>query len=306
MTGTHVVFGAGVIGRGVAAELVRRDEAVLLVSRSGQGPAVSGAVREAADASDPDQVSALTADATAVYNCLNPPYHRWQAEWPPLAANLLAAAEAGGAVLVTISNLYGYGPVPGPMTEDLPLAAPGPKGRVRAKMYEDALAAHRAGRVRMVEVRASDYLGPGAESVLLARAFPRLLAGRSVSVIGAADVPHTFTYTGDVAALAVAAAFDADSHGRAWHTPSHPPRTQREVIADLAEVVGVDVPRVSVVPNLVVRAGGLFVPLLRELQETRYQFVKPFVMDSTAAQEHFALAPTPWREILEATVAWYR
>lgn len=306
MTGTHVVFGAGTIGRGVAAELVGRDEAVLLVSRSGTGPHVAGAVREAADASEPARVRELTGDATAIYNCMNPPYHRWQVEWPPLADNLLSAAEASGAVLVTVSNLYGYGPVAGPMTEDLPLAAPGPKGRVRAKMYDDALAAHRAGRIRMVEIRSSDYLGPAAESVLQARAFPRLLEGKSVSLIGAADVEHTFTYTRDVATLVVAAAFDPDSWGRAWHTPSHPPRTQRQVVTELAEVAGVDVPRVSVIPNVAVRAVGLFVPMLRELQETRYQFVEPFVMDSSAAQEHFALVPTPWPDILEATVLSYR
>ena len=64
-------------------------------------------------------------------------------------------------MLVTIGNLYGYGPVDGPMTEDTPLAATGAKGRVRNRMWADALAAHRAGRVRVTEVRGSDYVGAG-------------------------------------------------------------------------------------------------------------------------------------------------
>jgi hypothetical protein len=63
-----------------------------------------------------------------------------------------------GAGYVMLGNLYGYGPVDGPLTEDLPLAATGPKGRTRARMREDAIAAHRAGRVRATEVRASQFM----------------------------------------------------------------------------------------------------------------------------------------------------
>ncbi|MFC9975697.1 hypothetical protein ACFVH6_32890 [Spirillospora sp. NPDC127200] len=45
-------------------------------------------------------------------------------------------------------NLYVYGPVDGPMTEDLPYSAAGPKGRARAEADELILDAHRSGRIR--------------------------------------------------------------------------------------------------------------------------------------------------------------
>src|SRR6266545_2821444 len=83
-------------------------------------------------------------------------YHRWLTDWPPLASSLLTAAERSGAVLVSASNLYGYGPVDGPITPETPLAATQPKLRLRAQMWRDALAAHQAGRLRTSEVRASD------------------------------------------------------------------------------------------------------------------------------------------------------
>ena len=37
---------------------------------------------------------------------------------------------------------------------------------------------------------------------------------------------------------------------------------------------------------------GLFVPLVRELRTTRYEFVLPFVVDSSLTERTFGLAPT--------------
>ena len=51
------------------------------------------------------------------------------------------------------------------MTEDLPLRPTTVKGRVRAQMWQDALAAHEAGRIRATEARASDFVGPGGKSL---------------------------------------------------------------------------------------------------------------------------------------------
>jgi nucleoside-diphosphate-sugar epimerase len=266
---------------------------------------VATVTRVAADAADADRLTALADGAAAVYNCVNPAYHRWPTDWPPIAAALLRAAERSGAVLATASNLYGYGPVDGTLTETLPLPAAGRKGRVRAQMFRDALAAHDAGRVRITEVRGSDYVGPGAESHLGQRVVPRLLAGRKASVIGSADQPHTWTYTRDMARMLVVAAGDERAWGRAWHAPSNPPRTQREAVGDLARVAGVPPVGVSVAPAAALRLLGLVNPTVRELEETLYQFQRPFVMDSTAAQQTFGLAPTPWPEVLEATLRSY-
>ena len=47
------------------------------------------------------------------------------------------------------------------MTEDLPLAATTVKGRTRAAMTAELLAAADAGRVRVAIGRASDFFGPG-------------------------------------------------------------------------------------------------------------------------------------------------
>lgn len=300
----HLVIGAGPIGTATASLLAERGHDVVLVSRSGHsgGPEVSST---AADASDGAAMSELARGTVAIYNCANPAYHRWPQDWPPIADALLRAAETSGAVLATVSNLYAYGPVDGPMTEALPLSTGGAKGRVRARMFTEALAAHRAGRIRMTEVRGSDYVGPGAESHLGDRVVPRVLAGKKVSVLGSAETPHTWTYTRDMARMLVTAADDERAWGRAWHVPSNPPRTQREAIDDLARLAGATPVNVGTLPNVLLRAMGLVNPMMRELQETRYQFERPFVMDSDDAQATFGVHPTPWDEVLAETLRSY-
>lgn len=302
----HVIVGAGSVGSAVARLLGERGEEVVVVSRSGRGPAAPGVSLVAADAAAPGVLDDLAAGAVALYDCANPAYHRWPVDWPPLAAAILGAAERSGAVLATVSNLYGYGPVAGPMTEDAPLVGTGPKAQVRITMWRDALAAHEAGRVRVTEVRGSDYLGARSQSQLGDRVVPRLLRGKGVRVLGSADQPHTWTYADDVARLLVTVAADERAWGRAWHVPSNPPRSQRETIADLCRAAGVPMVRVGSLSPVLLRVLGVVVPLLRELDEVRYQFERPFVLDSTAAQQTFALAPTPWPAIIDAVVAQYR
>ena len=183
---THLVVGAGATGSATATLLASTGANVTVVTRSGSGPDLPGVTRLAADATDVDRLAATAAGAAVIYNCANPAYHRWETDWPPLAASLLAAAERSGAVLVTLSNLYGYPNPTRPMTATDELNPSSRKGAVRVAMWRDALAAHDAGRLRMTEVRASDFIGPdlGENGHMGDRVIPRLLANKSVSLLG--------------------------------------------------------------------------------------------------------------------------
>jgi nucleoside-diphosphate-sugar epimerase len=297
----HLVIGAGPVGTRVALLLAEAGHPVRVVTRSGSGPEHPLVDRVTADASDLVRMRSLASDAAAVYNCANPVYTRWDTDWPPIAAALLEAAAASGAVLATVSNLYGYGPVTGPMGAQTPLAPADRKGRVRARMWTDALAAHEAGRVRVVEVRASDYADAGANSHL-SRNAPAVLAGRTVWVIGAADQEHSWTTTHDTARLLVEAAADDRAHGQAWLVPSAPPRTQREALGDVATAAGVSPPRVRVLGPRTLRAAGTVVPLLKELAGTAYQFTAPFVVDDSATRAHFGWQAQAWDETVQRVV----
>ncbi len=304
--GTHLVVGAGEVGSAVARVLADAGADVVLASRSGRGPVDARITRVRVDASSIDELIAAAPAAAVIYNCVNPEYTRWTTDWPPMAQAFVDYAERTGAVLATVSNLYGYGPVDVPMTEDLPLAAAGEKARVRVRMWQDAKAANDAGRIRATEVRGSDYVCPGAQSMLGDRVMPRILAGKNVQLIGDIDQPHTWTAPIDVARMIVTAAADPRGWGRAWHVPSNPPRSQREAVADLAAAAGVPSVKASAVPPALLWGLGLFQPMIRELKETDYQRERPYLLDDSAARTTFGLEPTPWAELVAGMVAHYR
>jgi nucleoside-diphosphate-sugar epimerase len=303
----HVIIGAGPVGSLTASLLAQSGCDVRLVTRRGGGPDDPRIERVQADAANPDLLLPLVSGAAVLYDAACPPYHRWVSDWPPLAASLLSTAQSSGAVLVTVSNLYGYAPGDHPMQESDPLVATTSKGSVRALIWRDALAAHQEGRVRATELRSSDYFGPHVVlSELGERIIPRLLAGKSVHVIGSADTAHSWTYISDVARTLIVLGSDERAWGQPWHAPTNPPLSQREIIAALCTTAGVPVVPVRTIPSLATMALGVFAPTIRELREIRYQFDTPFVIDSSAAQRTFGVVPTPIRTALEETISWYR
>lgn len=317
----HVVVGKGPIGRSLAHLLAEEGHDVEVLSRSGAPSAAPGSARKgstrsaisapgtirhrAVDAADATALAEAARGAAVLYNCVNPAYHRWPVDWPPVADALLTAAERSGAVLVTAGNLYGYGAGTQRMTEESPLRTTETKGRVRVAMWQEAERRHRAGVVRATEVRGSDYLGPEAEEH--AHAGPRLLrpllAGRTLSPVGAADVPHSWTYLPDFARALLAAGVSEAAWGRAWHVPSPEPLTFRELASTFAEAAGAPAPRIRPVPMGVVSAVGLVQPMMRELARMGYQFTQPFVLESEVSQRVLGVAPTPWPTIVSETLA---
>lgn len=303
----HLVVGAGPAGRATARLLADQRNEVRLVSRSGGGPEHSGVERVALDASSSDVLAGAAKGAAVIYSCLSPPYTRWTKDFPPLAASILAAAQRSDAVLVTMGNLYGYGPVTGPMTPDLPLVAETRKGRVRAAASAAAFAAHAAGMVRATEARASDFIGPGVRnSVGGARLVEPLLAGKSVGVLGDPDAPHSWTYVDDAARTLVALGGDSRAWGRAWHVPTDVAVSSRELVEQLAALVDRPAPKVRALPKPLLRAAALVSPMMRELTEMAYQYERPFLIDASATTSTFGIQPTPLGEALTTTLAWWQ
>ena len=302
--GAHFIVGAGAVGTAAAEALRNLGHEVTIGTRSGGGAEREGIRRVRVDASDADELAAATAGVDALYNCANPRYDRWADDWPPMANAMLEVARRTGATLVTMSNLYGYGPVDHPLTTADPLAATFTNGKVRAAMWEAAKAASDAGDARIAEVRASDFFGPGTGGTShIGRALPRVLAGKTAMVLGDPTQPHTWTFVPDVGRTLACVGTTPSAWGQAWHVPSNAPATQAAMLARAAMLAGVAPPKIRKIPNIAVATLGLVNGEVRALKDVAYQFDRPFIMDAGATTKALGLNPTPLDDALEATIA---
>jgi nucleoside-diphosphate-sugar epimerase len=304
----HVVLGAGGgIGGAVVRELVGRGRRVRAVTRSGDADLPAGAEPHRADLGDPAGVEGAAAGAKVVYHCAQPPYGRWPELFPPLTRAVIDGTAAAGAKLVFPDNLYAYGPVDRPLTEDLPYAATYPKGRTRAEMARMLLDAHSAGRLRVTMSRASDYYGPGGvNSVAGTPLFANAVKGKTARWVGRLDVPHTLSYLPDIARGLVVLGERDEADGRAWHLPTAETLTMGQFLQLVFEVLGRP-PKFAAVGPGMQRLVGMVNPAVRELRETAYQRERPFVMDTSRFEETFGpLSATLHRQALAETLDWYR
>src|SRR4051812_1654903 len=180
----HVVTGAGPVGSSVALELAGRGIPVRLLTRSGSGPQHELIERCQVDVSDRDQLAPHVAGAAAVHHCIHGSKYRastWRKELPAAEQVVLEVAGQAGALVVFPESLYSYGPVHGVIDEDTPRTATQGKLGVRA----DLLRARDASPTHTVSVVSSDFFGPRVRmSHAGERLVPRILAGKTVNVVG--------------------------------------------------------------------------------------------------------------------------
>ena len=308
MNQTHVVFGTGALGLALIDELGAMGLPVRAVNRSGVADVGDGIEVLGGDASSSIFTRHAAEGAAAVYQCLSPPYHRWPELFPALQNGVIHAAISTGARYVSLENTYMYGDTSGtPMTELTPCRAHTRKGKVRRTMAEQLQQLHTAGELVVATARASDYFGPRgtSQSSLGDLVIGAALADRPSRVIGDPDQPHSYTFTRDIArTLAVLGTRD-DAGGEVFHVPNAPVQTTRHIVDMISADLGFPI-KISVAPRPLVRAMGLFNPTMRELDEMRYEFTQPFIIDSTKATAWLGISPTPLEEALAETVAWFR
>ncbi|MEV6429390.1 NAD-dependent epimerase/dehydratase family protein [Nocardia sp. NPDC051463] len=299
---THVIVGRGGTASATAIRLAESGDRVRVVSRSGTGPEHPNIERIALDAGDTATLTALAKGADTVFNLAMPAYHTWPQTVPPLFGSIQSAAEQSGANYVMLGNTYGYGPSDSVVTDDAPLAATGPKGRVRAQMWQEAKAAHDAGRLRATEVRAGQYLGAGAVSLFSIVVQPKVLAGQLALVPQELDLPHPYTAIGDAAAALIAVARDDRAWGRAWLAPTIT-STVRTVAERFAAVAGAPAPQLSVMTDRELTLLGNTDPFWIELFETYHMSHRKFIVDDSAIRNTFGVTASDLDDVLAEVVA---
>lgn len=297
--GRHVVLGGnGVAGRETVRALVRAGRSPVSVGR--RPSTVDGATSATADLLDAADVARVLDGAEVAYLVAGLRYSTrvWQEQWPVITRNAVAAALASGARLVFLDNVYAYGELRGPMTEQTELRPNSRKGAIRA----DVVRALDAAASRGLDVtigRSADFYGPGATtSAFNMFGLAPIARGKAGTWLVDADQPHSLTYTPDLGEALAVLGTDPAARGRTWHLPTAPPLTGREYL----HVAGGPTARVKVMSRAVLRIGGLFSAPARETLEMAYQYEAPYIFDSSAFERTFGVAATPVEEGVTATL----
>jgi len=303
----NVVFGTGPLGLAVARRLAAAGKQVCLVNRSGHAPAAPQGVEVvAADATDVPASRAVCDGAAVVYHCATGAYGRWAQFLPPLMNGIIEGASAAHAKLVYGDNLYAYGPVDGPLTEDLPYRPIGPNTRARADVANTLMSAHASGTVRATIGRGSDFYGPYArQSTAGDGIFGRTLAGKGAQVLGDVDTPHTYTFIDDFASGLVTLAERDEALGQVWHVPSAETVTTRRFVEMVFEKLGRPA-KLQPAPKLAIMLLALVAPPMAAVKETGYQRERPWVVNHGKFSRAFGGSPTPHEQAISLTLDWFR
>ena len=306
MSELHVIFGTGPLGRFTAEALIEKGFQVRLINRSGKmeiKPEAAEIVR--GDAYNFSETFNLVKGATTIYQCAQPPYHRWEEEFPKLQNAIIQLAIASQSKLVVAENLYMYGKTHAQcMTENTPYDPCSKKGKVRTEMTKVLFDSHASGKISAASVRGSDFFGPwepnNGEMI-----FNAALKKRPINILGKLDQPHSFTYVKDFGKALATAGTNHKALGRAWHVPSGKAYTQQEIVDIISKQLGYQL-KARPAGKFILNLMGIFNPMVREVIEMLYQFEAPFVMDASDMEKEFGITATPMEQRISETLDWAR
>jgi nucleoside-diphosphate-sugar epimerase len=308
MNNLHVIFGTGPLGRSVAEELVKRGKQVRMVNRSGKRESIPQTIEViSGDAYSLEFTRHITKNAEVVYQCAQPEYHQWAEKFPALQTSILEGAASNKAKLVIADNLYMYGDPNGQtISEASPEHQHTKKGKLRKQMAEAALGAHHTGKLQVAISRPSHYFGPSYD-IAANFIFLPALKGKSIQLLGKADVPHSFSYVPDAGRAMAILGTSEQSWGQVWIPPVIPAITQREFALKVWQSAGQSGKvKVTLLNKWMLSLVGLFNTGSRETVEMLYEFQKPYVVDSSKFEKTFGIKATPLDEAIARTLEHYR
>jgi nucleoside-diphosphate-sugar epimerase len=303
------ILGAGgAIANHLVRLLVAQKKPFRVVSRTAR-PTPGATEIVAADLTNPADTLRAVAGSRVVLLLVGLKYdHRvWADQWPRIMANTIEASKRASAKLLFFDNVYMYGRVSGPMTEESPFKPSSRKGEVRARIATTLLDEVKAGALTALIARAPDFYGPDTANALPGHlVFTPYSKNQKASWLVNDSVPHSFIYTPDAARAVLTLAESDSGWNQTWHLPTAPnPPTGGELITFAAEAMGV-APRYRILSRPTLRLVGLFNPFIRELPEMLYQYDSPYLFDSSKFARAFGFTGTPYADGIRATAASYR
>lgn len=299
-----ILGGGGAIGTPLALELKKYTDKIRIVSRNAKKVNPTDVTLNA-DLTNREQTLNAIKGSEVVYLVAGLKYTSkiWREQWPGLFESVLEGCKREGAKLVFFDNVYPYGKVDGPMTEETPINPCSKKGEIRAKLDLMLIEEYKNGNIQGVIVRSADFYGLGVStSALNLLVIDNMLKGKKANWLNNPKALHTFTYTPDAAYATALIGNTPNAYNQVWHAPSQSdPITGEEVVKIAAEFIGVE-PKIQVLGNGMLFMAGLFNSTIMSMIEMSYQFKYDYLFNSDKFKKAFNYTPTTYRNGIKAAV----
>lgn len=282
------VLGAnGHLANIVAKEFFQAGFKVIAITRNGDAKGLPKEIEpKKADAMDENQLITACEGADFIFNGLNPPYTEWSAKCLPLAKNVISAAKANQAVHLFPGNVYNYGTkIPALIDEKTAQFADTKKGRIRIEM-EDFFEQESKSKqgVKTIILRMGDFYGGTIKGQWFDLQIASKLKKATFIYPAPLDKPHAWAYLPDVAKTFVALSQhekeleNFSSFNFSGHTLNG-----NQLKQYFEEAIGKKLKATSV-PWGIIKFGGMFLPMWREISEMSYLWQRPHQLDGAKLQ----------------------
>jgi len=292
----QTILGAGGgAGTEITRELSNYTKGIRVVSRNPKRVNDTDQLMKA-DLTDPQQLDEAVKGSEIVYVTIAFPYNIkvWREQWPRFMKNLIESCSKHKSKIVFIDNVYMYDPkYLDNMTEETPMNPVSEKGKVRSEVARMLMDAVEKNKVNAIIARAPDFYGPGVVgSMLYQSVYLNLLKDKNPQWLGKLDVIHNFIYSKDIGKAVALLGNTPDSYNQIWHLPTTDLKLTNKQWIELMMNAMNKQKKIQTMPDWMINIVGLFMPILKELQDVGYQFKQDYFFNSNKFNTRFNYTPT--------------
>jgi nucleoside-diphosphate-sugar epimerase len=295
-----ILGSGGAIGSELAKSLVSFTDKIKLVSRNPK-KVNNNDILHVADLTKQNELFEAVKDSEIVYLTVGLKYdiNVWTQNWPLIMKNTIEACKANNSKLVFFDNIYMYDKnFLRDITEETPQNPPSRKGKIRKQIVDELMLQVKKGNLQALIVRSADFYGPSIKnsSMLTEMVFNNLSKGKRAMWLYSTNLKHSFTYTPDAARATAILGNSPNAYNQVWHLPTAKnPLTGKEFIDQIANELNVN-PKVFVLSKFMLKAFGVFVPVLKEMVEMIYQYDRDYIFNSDKFENKFNFTPTSYKD----------
>jgi len=292
----QTILGAGGgAGTEITRELSNYTKEIRVVSRNPKKVNYADQLMKA-DLTDPKQLDEAVKGSDVVYVTIAFQYNIkvWRELWPKFMKDLIDICSKYKTKIVFVDNVYMYDPMYlSDMTEETPINPVAEKGKVRAEVARMLMDAVEKNKIEAIIARAPDFYGPGVTgSMLYQSVYLNLLKNKNPQWLGKLDVIHSFIYCKDIGKAVTLLGNTPDAFNQIWHLPTTDEKlTNRQWIELVMNAMNKQ-KKIQTMPDWMISLVGIFMPILKELQDVGYQFKQDYFFNSDKFNKRFNFTPT--------------